>query len=215
MNNIIQFDKNSAAIIHLSSVDTKLAALIDNIGEYTLLLRTDYTAAIIRAIIGQQLSVKAARTIWHRLEQLCGGVTPDAILSVSEEELRQAGLSKAKACYAKDFSMKVQSGEINFESLCGLEDEMVISTLTQVRGIGKWTAEMFLIFSLGRPDILPVDDLGLQRSIMWLYGLPDTPKRSELFELGQLWKPFRSVATLYLWDAVNRGIITSPTRIDN
>lgn len=207
MNNTIHFDKNSPAIIHLTSIDAKLAELIGRIGEYTLTLRTDYTSSIIRAIIGQQLSVKVARTIWCRLLDLCSIVTPQILLSASNDDLRKVGLSRAKIVYIQDFSMKVLSGEISFDEICCQDDELVIRTLSKVKGIGQWTAEMFLIFSLGRRDVLAVNDAGLCRAVKWLYELDNLPSVSEMTELGKKWKPYRSVSSLYLWEAINKSLI--------
>lgn len=202
---ILHYSKDCPEIIHLTAVDNKLGFLIDNVGEYTLTLRTDHTAAIIRAIVGQQLSFKAATTIWTRLEILCGDITPKAILSVTDDELRAVGLSRTKASYAKDFSMKVLSEEINFEVLRYQDDETIINTLTKVKGIGKWTAEMFLIFSLGRSDIMALDDVGLRRSMKWLYRLSELPDIQTMKNISDKWKPHRTTASLFLWEAVNKG----------
>lgn len=204
----IILDKNNLITEHLSSSDRQLALLIDLVGEYTLVLRTDYFASLVRSIIGQQLSVKAAGTIWRKTAAVCGNLTPENILTKNDEELRQAGLSRPKISYIKDLSHRVLNRELDFERLCHLEDEHVISALTGVRGIGKWTAEMFLIFSLGRLDVLSVDDVGLRRSVAWLYRLNKPPGAAEMQEYGERWKPYRTVASLYLWEAVNRGYVS-------
>lgn len=206
MQKLIKLSADSEAVRKLSSADRKLAALIEQIGDLDIVLRNDYVASVIRAIVGQQLSVKAARTIWHRVEELCGTLSPEALIALDDEELRAAGLSRGKITYVRDFCKKVLSGEIDFATLCSREDACVIETLTRVKGIGQWTAEMFLIFSLGRPDILSVKDAGLQRAIQWLYGLEQIPTAEEMMKLGEMWKPHRSAASLYLWEALNRGL---------
>src|SRR5262249_26271776 len=146
-------------------------------------------------------SSKAARSISARLEQTLGsaGITPAGILSQSEEALRAAGLSTAKTRSVRDLSAKVQNGTVPLKDLPGLSDEEVIERLVLVRGIGRWTAEMFLIFSLGRLDILPVADLGLRVGVQKLYELPETPAKARLIELADPWRPYRSVATWYFW----------------
>lgn len=207
MKHILELKKNSPALADLSSFDPKLGVLINLVGEYSLPLRTDYFASLVRAIIGQQLSVKVAATIWNRTCQLCNSVKPDVILSLSADELRNIGLSKSKIIYIKDLSEKVLANEINLAEFNSLDDSEVINTLTKVKGIGRWTAEMFLIFSLGRPDILSADDLGLRRAVKWLYTLPELPTPKEMQNYGESLKPHRTAASLYLWEAINRGYV--------
>lgn len=208
MAGMLFFKKDSPEILLIASSDQRIEYLTDLIGEYSLPLRNDYFASLLRAIVGQQLSVKAAKTIWNRTVQTCGGATPEAVLSLDEETLRSAGLSRQKIIYIRDLSQKVVSGEIILQELERLEDNQVVSRLTSVKGIGKWTAEMFLIFSLGRTDVWPLDDLGLRRAVKWLYGLNDMPVKDDMKNLGEAWKPYRTVAALYLWEAVNRGLVT-------
>lgn len=207
MVDTIIFKKDSPEILRVSSFDQRVKVLTDLIGEYTLSLRKDYFASLLRAIIGQQLSAKAAKSIWNRTVQACGVVTPEAVLSLEEETLRNAGLSKQKIIYIKDLSQKVALGEIILPELERLEDHRIVGYLTSVKGIGRWTAEMFLIFSLGKPDVWPLDDLGLRRAVKWLCGLNDLPGKDDMKNLGELWKPHRTVVALYLWEAINRGFV--------
>jgi DNA-3-methyladenine glycosylase II len=213
MNTILYFDRNSPEVKQLAASDARLGELMVNrIETLSHRLRTDHTASIVRAIIGQQLSVKAAATIWQRTETLCGAITPEKLLTMADEDLRGAGLSGSKVIYIKDFCQRICSGELDLAALSGQDDETVIAALTTVKGIGRWTAEMFLIFSLGRPDVLAVADLGLQRSAKWLYGLADMPTKADMARLGENWRPYRSVASLYLWEAINRGLVDIGSR---
>ncbi|ADL07044.1 DNA-3-methyladenine glycosylase family protein [Thermosediminibacter oceani] len=204
---ILRFQKDDPALKALSKADEKMAYLIHLIGDYSLELEEDYFQSLVQSIVGQQLSMKAADSIWRKLQDLCGEVTPARILSLSEDELRSAGLSKKKIEYIKDLSEKVLSGILDLDKIDSMADEEVIEALVRVKGIGRWTAEMFLIFSLGRPDVFSVADLGLQRAVKWLYGLSDWPDKKFLIECSQRWKPYRTAASLYLWEAKNRGIV--------
>jgi DNA-3-methyladenine glycosylase II len=147
------------------------------------------------------ISTKAAVSISSRLEALTGtaGLTPAGVLSVGEERLRQAGLSGSKVRALIDLATRAQEGVLSLERLPELLDDEIVAHLVAVRGIGSWTAQMFLIFCLGRLDILPVDDLGLRAGVQELYGLAELPGRAELRERGEPWKPYRSIATWYLW----------------
>lgn len=207
MNNAIRITHRDPSIEHLATVDQPLAKLINLIGEYTLNLRTDYYAALLRAIIGQQLSVKVAGAIWSRLACLCQPLNPENILSLDGRILREAGLSHTKINYIQDLSRRVISGELDLATFLRLPDEEVISILTQVKGIGCWTAQMFLIFSLGRMDVLALEDTGLQRAANWLYAPDNMPGRAEMQSYGEKWRPFRTVASLYLWEIINRDYI--------
>jgi DNA-3-methyladenine glycosylase II len=155
---------------------------------------------LVRAIIAQMISTKAARAITSRVEALAPhGLTAAAVASVSEDALRGAGLSRAKALALKDLASRAESGELPLDHLTEMTDEEVIDCLVAVRGIGRWTAEMFLIFSLGRLDVLPVDDFGLRAGVRELYELADLPGRAALRERGEVWRPYRSIATWYFW----------------
>lgn len=180
-----------------------MAALVDRVGELHIPVEPDLWRALVGAIVGQQLSVAAARTIRGRIAAL-GKVdfpTPTEILNLTEETLRAAGLSRAKVAYVKDLAARWVAGELDPREIAALPDEEVIDRLIKVKGIGRWTAEMVLLFSLGRPDVLAVDDLGLRIGVQRAYGLPERPTRAELVELGEAWRPYRSYASLFLWRA--------------
>lgn len=165
----------------------------------------DAYGALVRSIVGQQLSTRAASTIYARLADLFGGrpPSPSEALSASEEELRAAGLSGRKAEYLRDLASHVDSGELELESLHELSDEDVARRLVAVRGLGRWTADMFLIFHLDRPDVLPVGDLGIRRAAERAYGLSAMPEPGALRELAEPWRPHRSLACLYLWESLS------------
>ncbi len=156
--------------------------------------------ALIHAIISQQLSTKAAAAIAARVDALVDGL-PDAarLAAVSDGQLRSAGLSRQKVGYLRDLCERIAGGSLPLEKLHGMPDEEVIATLTQVKGIGRWTAEMFLMFRLQRPDVLPVDDLGIGKAVQRAYRLRTLPSPTRLLRLGESWRPYRSVACWYLW----------------
>lgn len=157
-------------------------------------------AALVRTITAQQLSTKAAATIHARVVALMpAGVNPEAVLAVTDEQLRQAGLSRQKAAYVRDLAAKAASGELPLYTLHRLTDEEVIDAIVKVKGLGRWSAEMFLMFRLRRPDVLPVDDLGIVTAIMRLYGLRKKPKPDRIRKIGEVWRPYRTVACWYLW----------------
>lgn len=156
--------------------------------------------ALVRTITAQQISTKAAATIHGRLVSLMPtGVAPDTLLALTDAELRQAGLSRQKAAYVRDLAAKAASGELPLHTLHELTDEEVIAAIVKVKGLGRWSAEMFLMFRLRRPDVLPVDDLGIVTAIMRLYGLRKKPKPDRIRKIGEAWRPYRTVACWYLW----------------
>ncbi len=165
----------------------------------------DAYGALVRTIVGQQLSTKAARTIYARLVALFGDSppTPEEILSADEDVLRNAGLSRQKVGYLRDLARHVQSGELDFAALHYLSDEEVTARITAVKGLGQWSADMFLMFHLGRPDVLPVGDLGIRRAVEKAYGLPGLPDADELRSLAGPWRPQRTLACLYLWESLD------------
>jgi DNA-3-methyladenine glycosylase II len=189
----------TAAIAHLSAADPVLAAAIARVGpcELTPTGHSFYTLA--DAIVSQQISIQAAAAIMRRLEAALGAITPAAVLESSDEALRTAGLSGQKARYLRDLAA-FAAGE-GFAQLPGLDDEAAILALTAVKGVGRWTAEIYLLFALGRPDILPADDLGLRYAVQALYGLPAPPPAKTIRTLAEPWRPHRSVASWYLWRA--------------
>jgi len=181
--------------------DAVLRDVIDRVGPFEPSHEADLWWSLVDAIISQQLSVKAAATIAGRVEALGGGArpTPEALLALPDETLRACGLSRAKTVYVKDLAAKWLDNTLEPSRLPALSDDEVIEHLVRVKGIGRWTAEMFLIFTLRRPDVLPVDDLGLRVAVQRAYGLADRPGRAELERIGEPWRPYRSAATLYLW----------------
>jgi DNA-3-methyladenine glycosylase II len=157
--------------------------------------------ALVRTIVGQQLSVKAAATIHGRLVALMPGsvATPSAIVALTDEQLRAAGMSRQKSAYLRDLAAKAESGELPLDALPGMTDEQVIEAITKVKGLGRWSAEMFLMFRLRRPDVLPVDDLGIVNAIHRLYKLRKKPTADRILKMGEAWRPYRTVACYYLW----------------
>ena len=197
----------------LAAADPVMAALIERIGEIDLATRlrrrseerpADAYGALLRAIVGQQLSTKAARTIYGRILDLFGGSapSPEQLLEANEEDLRGAGLSGRKVEYLQDLARHVISGELELNRLGELGDEEAIEEIVAVRGLGRWTAEMFLIFHLERPDILSGGDLGIRKAIQVEYGLEEMPPPQRVVEIGERWSPHRSLASLYLWESL-------------
>lgn len=160
---------------------------------------------LVRAIVFQQLSTKAATTIYNRLIALMPSAqpTPDALGALTEEQLRAAGISRQKAAYLRDLCAKVGGGDVLLTEIDALTDENVIAALTKVKGIGRWTAEMFLIFRLQRPDVLPLDDLGIVNAVQKAYGLRKPPNPERIRKLGEAWRPYRSIASWYLWRSLD------------
>jgi DNA-3-methyladenine glycosylase II len=203
----------SAAAEQLAASDPTMAALIERVGEIDLETRlkrrseerpADAYGALLRAIVGQQLSTKAARTIYGRILELFDGrtPTPEQLLEAEESGLRAAGLSGRKVEYVRDLASHVISGELELDRLGELSDEEVIAEIVAVRGLGVWTAEMFLIFHLERPDVLSGGDLGIRKAVQVAYGLEEMPPPARVLEIGQPWRPHRSLASLYLWESL-------------
>jgi DNA-3-methyladenine glycosylase II len=167
--------------------------------------RLDPYEAIARAIVGQQLSTKAAGSIWERLLEVLGGGTPSpaALLAADPADLRGAGLSWSKVAYLRDLAERVQDGELDPERLRELGDDDVVEELTRIKGVGRWTAEMFLIFNLGRPDVLAAGDLGIRRAVQRTYGLDALPDAAEMERIAEPWRPHRTLACLYLWRSLH------------
>jgi DNA-3-methyladenine glycosylase II len=166
--------------------------------------------SLVRVIAGQQISTKAAATIYGRLAALMpGGVEPDAMLALTDEQFRQAGMSRQKITYLRDLATKVVSGELPVHSLHELTDDQVIDAIVKVKGLGRWSAEMFLMFRLHRPDVLPVDDLGIVNAIHRLYRLRKKPNADRIKKIGEAWRPYRTVACWYLWRSLEN------TPVDN
>ena len=168
-----------------------------------LVTRKDPFNTLVRSIVGQQISVAAAQSIWNKLEVICRvGVKPKIVLSLSFEDLRVAGLSGRKVEYIKDLAKDFHTGRINADQWCDMENEEVIGELCSIRGIGQWTAEMYLIFNLLRPDVLPLDDIGLINAISRNYFDGASVSRRKAMDVGEKWAPWRTVATWYLWRSI-------------
>jgi DNA-3-methyladenine glycosylase II len=165
----------------------------------------DAYGALLRSIVGQQLSTKAASTIYGRMLDLFGGhpPTPKQLLAVDPDKIRAAGLSRPKISYLRDLAVHVQKGELELEHLDELPDEEVIEQLTAVKGIGEWSAHMFLMFHLGRPDVLPVGDQGIRRAVQVQYRLRKMPDPKRLEKIARPWRPYRTLACLYLWSSLD------------
>jgi DNA-3-methyladenine glycosylase II len=189
------------AISHLRKSDPLLAAVIDRIGPCRIEYLEPQFSTLVKSIVYQQLSGKVASIIFERFLQLLPRqkLTPATVLLLSVADLRSAGLSNAKAAYILDLAEKTQTRSVKFHELPALSDEQVIASLTQVKGVGVWTAHMFLIFALQRPDVLPVGDLGVRSAIKKVYGLDALPGPAEVERIAASWRPFCSVATWYLW----------------
>jgi len=198
---------------HLRTADPVLGAIVEELGPDDPANARggrpdDHYGALVRAIVGQQLSTKAARTIYGRLTERFGGrtPTPQQILDDDPEELRAAaGLSRAKAGYLRSLAEHVIAGELELERLDELPDEQVTAELVAVKGLGVWTAHMFLMLHLQRPDVLPVGDLGIRRAVERAYGLPDLPDPAQLTEIAEPWRPHRTLACRYLWRSLDNA----------
>lgn len=188
------------ALIHLQNSDEVLAAIITRVGPCRITYREPTFEALARSIVFQQLSTKAARTIYDRLEQATGGkVTPEGIQNLSVGEMRRCGLSKQKIGYIRDLAEHALAGKLDFERLPEMSDEEVIETLTDIKGIGVWTAHMFLIFALRRANVLPVGDLGVRTAIMRAYKKRKLPLPRDIEKIARNWHPYCSIASWYLW----------------
>jgi len=200
---MLTYDRE-AAVAHLRQADPILARVIDAVGPFTLEPRGGPFPALARAIFFQQLAGPAARAIMKRVLDLLNAddarfFTPEAFLAAADEDLRTAGLSRQKLSYLRDLADKFASGQLQEDEFAALSDEEVIGRVSSVKGIGRWTAEMFLIFSLGRPDVLPVDDLGVRRGFQLTYGLDGLASPEQMRAIAEPWRPFRSVGTWYMW----------------
>ncbi|MGE5580545.1 MAG: DNA-3-methyladenine glycosylase family protein [Bacillota bacterium] len=205
----IVFDLHSEPVRFLRTRDPKFSDLIDLVGPVSLDLRGTPYSALVRSIVGQQISGTAAASIWRKLEGRCGAVTPERVSSIDDQELRAAGLSRPKVAYLRDLTGRVVSREIDLDALPAMSEEDLVKSLTAIHGIGVWTAQMFMIFCLGRLDVFAPKDLGLRAGIKWLYGLPAMPAEKESMERAEVWRPYRTVASLYLWQAVTRKLVVS------
>jgi DNA-3-methyladenine glycosylase II len=200
------------AVNHLKNADAVLAAILDRVGAYGIEYRDPDFDTLVRSIVYQQLSGRVARVIFDRL---CAAATtngerlrPESILRLRPARMRKLGVSPQKTEYIRDLAKRTIKGQVNFDILGSLSDEKVVEQLTQVKGIGVWTAHMFLIFALRRPNVLPVGDLGIRMAMKRAYQLEDLPKPAEMQKLAESWHPYCSVASWYLWRSLeNQGAL--------
>ncbi len=193
----------SQAVLELSTDDPLMASLVaDYSGEFLISRGTPF-ATLARSIIGQQISVKASESIWLRVQERSGEVTPSRFCALGRDGLSGCGLSQRKIEYLLDLARHFDDGHLDPTAWSLLSDDELIKALCEVRGIGRWTAEMFLIFNQLRPDVFPLDDIGLQRAVSQHYFAGDRLSRKDLASFGQRWKPWRTVATWYLWRSLD------------
>jgi DNA-3-methyladenine glycosylase II len=188
---------------HLCKKDRVMKRLIPQFGQSRLGSRGDAFVTLARSIVGQQISVKAAQTVWERFSLLSKSMTAQKVLKLKVDDMRAAGLSARKVEYLVDLSLHFVSGDVHPSKWVEMEDEAIIEELVAIRGIGRWTAEMFLIFHLMRPDVLPLDDVGLINGISRNYFSGEAVSRSDAREVAQAWAPYRSVATWYMWRSLD------------
>lgn len=192
------FEYGSREIEHLKQVDPKLGVVIDRIGMIQRAVMPDLFEALVHSIVSQQISNKARDTVWGRIVDRLGVITPESIDALSLEELQQFGISFRKAGYIQSAARKVLSGELNIEALESMPDDEVIASLIRLDGVGPWTAEMLMLFSMQRPNVLSYGDLAIKRGIQMVYDLPKVDKKT-VDELRNRYSPYASVASLYLW----------------
>ena len=195
----------NSAYGHLQDADPTLAKVIDEVGPCTLNRQTNRYRNLLRAIVGQQISSAAARSVFNKLELAVHPhvLNPTAVAELTEADLRSVGLSSQKVRYVRDLTNHVMEGRLKLRSLHLKTDDEVIALLTDVKGIGVWTAHMFLMFSLGRPDVLPWGDLGIQVAMRNLYQFDSLPSKAECIEIAQPWRPYATIASWYLWRTVD------------
>lgn len=196
-----------AGRLHLMKADPVMKKLIKQVGPFTAKMNSDRFGVLVNSIISQQISTAAAATIKGRLladvDDGQGKYSIDAILRHDIDSLRELGVSKQKATYVLDLASKVQAGDVALKNIARRKNDAIIDELTQVKGIGVWTAQMFLIFSLGRLDVMPADDLGIQNAVKRFYDLDERPTAAEVRQFGEAWHPYESIASWYLWQGLD------------
>lgn len=208
MNKLIISQKDKA-VKEICAKDPMMKQLITMIGDIEINLRRDYLSSLVRSIVGQQISVSAASAIYERLKTLLDGeITAKKLHEARVEDLKKVGLSKRKGEYVKDLAKKTLTNELDLMNINKLTNEEIIHQLINVKGIGKWTAEVFLILTLGRMDVLAIDDVGIQRAASWLYDVDKSERRQILIDKTPCWKPYRSVVSFYLWEAIHLDYIS-------
>ena len=200
-------DQVSQALRHLRRRDPVLADVIRRVGPFRLESRRGRFRSLVRSILAQQISTSVARSMWRKLEARLAPrkLSPESLGQLSFDDLRGIGLSRQKATYLLDLTQKVADGSVRLHCVQRMSDEQIIAELIQVKGIGRWTVQMFLIFCLGRPDVFAPDDFGLRSAIQRLYGLPELPERAEAERIALPWRPHSTVASWYLWRSLELG----------
>ena len=191
------------AITHLQAADPVMRGLIERVGPFRMTYKEPAFESLVQSIVYQQLSGKAAGTIYGRVREALGEVTPEGLLGRPVEELRAWGLSGQKASYVRDLAHKTQCGVVRFQDLPGMADQAVIEHLTQVKGVGVWTVQMFLMFALRRLDVLPVGDLGIRQGMKQAYRMRELPQPERMEKVARPWRPYASVASWYLWRSLD------------
>ncbi|NME98863.1 DNA-3-methyladenine glycosylase family protein [Aneurinibacillus aneurinilyticus] len=204
MQNIMSEHTFELGEAYLAEADPVMAHLIEIYGPYRQTPRSDYFAVLYESIVSQQLSVKAAASITSRVLLHFGGKwEPQAILKAEEEDMRALGLSRSKVVYMKDLASFCATGRLALDSFADASNEEIVRRLIEVKGIGKWTAEMFLLFGMGRLNVYPIDDLGIKKAIQANYNLDELPDKKKMLEIGAKWAPYETIASLYLWRSLN------------
>jgi DNA-3-methyladenine glycosylase II len=200
-----------SARLHLQKNDPVFKRLLKSVGPFTAKTRRDRFGTLVSSIISQQISVAAARTIRGRLIDAVAPekISPESLLKFDVDSLRAVGVSRQKATYVLDLAEKVDAGTLDLASIHRRDDEAVIQEMVQVKGVGRWTAQMFLMFSLGRLDVLPVDDLGLKNAIAKHYELDDLPDKHQMEALAENWRPYSTIACWYLWQSLKANTVQS------
>ena len=200
---IVTPDYWAEACAHLSRKDRVMKKIIPQFGDAVLESRGDAFVTLARSIVGQQISVKAAQSVWDKFAKLSRKITPSSVLKLKVDDMRAAGLSARKVEYLVDLALHFDSGAVHVNDWQSMDDEAIIAELVAIRGIGRWTAEMFLIFHLMRPNVLPLDDVGLINGVSQNYFSGEPVSRSDLREVAQAWTPYSTVATWYIWRSLD------------
>lgn len=212
MSGMTWHEELERGIAHIAARDVRLAEIISQYPQPTFRPHTDYYRELVESIISQQLSVKAAATIYKRFVDSFGHVpTPEEIITRDDTELRAVGLSGQKTRYIKDLASKVIDGSVRFDHLDRLSNDEIVAELTAVKGVGEWTVHMFLMFCMGRFDVLPVGDLGIKNAVQKLYSLETSPTPADITDIAtkNAWKPYESIASWYLWQSLDNKPLTS------
>lgn len=213
MKTLLEFKSDDERVRFLAGTDCKLATLITCIGDVDLEIEKDGFRCIVKYIVGQQISDRARETIWQRLCDLCEDLSPIGIHNLSDDDLRSVGISRRKVECIRNLARCLSEKEIEFEMLQSCSNNEIIDRLSSVKGIGRWTAEMYIIFSLGRLDVLSQSDGTIRRSIQWMYKLDDLPSANELTNYFNKWKGYETIVSAYLWKSVALGL--QKTTFDN